>query len=215
MKIAAVVLILFIGLHQGSSMECERKVFGILKQEFNCPGFGDPSDHSFCCGEGVEMRCCSLGDSIGNSWNRAFDDIDDDDVKEFAENAVTIALVAVAVVVGLIVLCVVACCCCPFCLLAKRRNQGTVVTRRGGPTVDVTIQQPSSQQPLQPYPKQGGQYPAQPQQGYPQQPQQGYPPQPQAGYPGQPQAGYPQPGYPGQAQPPPYSEKQQAYNPHM
>ncbi|KAF2359163.1 Shisa family [Trinorchestia longiramus] len=111
--------------------------------------------------------------------------------------------ILVGVVLVVLLVCVVCCCCCPFCLLAKRRNRGHVT--RGGAEVTVTLPpQHAAAQPLQPY-SQPQPYVQPQQQPYPQQPypQQPYPPQQ---YPPQPAAGYPD-------QPPPYAEKQPAFNP--
>ncbi|XP_018008383.1 uncharacterized protein LOC108666081 isoform X1 [Hyalella azteca] len=130
--------------------------------------------------------------------------------KQTQNNLPRLLGILAGVVVVVVLVCIICCCCCPFCLIAKRRNRGYVT--RGATEVTVTVPPQQAAQPLQPY-SQPQPY-IQPQQPYPQQPypQQPYPqqPYPQQPYPQQP---YPPttPGYPDQ--PPPYAEKQSAYNP--
>lgn len=192
----------------GSAVTCKKESIWGITSYMTCPQPGQPETHIYCCG-GEETRYCCPS---------AFGDIEIDQktVDEIMNNLPRIIGILFGILVLFLLALVVCCCCCPFCMLAKRRNRGHVT--RGGAEVTVTVPQAAAQ-PLQP---QGQPQPYMQPQGYPPQP---YPAQP---YPAQPYP--PQPGYPGQQpypagapgpmpapgypdQPPPYQEKQPAFNP--
>ncbi|XP_047739402.1 protein shisa-5 isoform X2 [Hyalella azteca] len=217
-------LFLFGSIHSATAMTCKKEgIFGITTH-INCPQAGQPSDYTFCCGSEENRYCCPIPFEIDQETVNSILERPDEGGLElqalprrkfqtshsFLGFLPRLLGILAGVVVVVVLVCIICCCCCPFCLIAKRRNRGYVT--RGATEVTVTVPPQQAAQPLQPY-SQPQPY-IQPQQPYPQQPypQQPYPqqPYPQQPYPQQP---YPPttPGYPDQ--PPPYAEKQSAYNP--